>query len=61
MGCGHSAVWTLVSATQVPAVYPRHIVSYFIIFSFLPRIITIELIDLSFDICFLVSFLTNLV
>ena len=56
MGCGHSAVWTLVSATQVPAVYPRHIVSYCIIYSFLPRIITIELIDLSFDICFLVSF-----
>ena len=54
MGCGHSAVWTLVSATQVPAVYLRHIVR--IIFSFLPRIITIELIDLSFDICFLVSF-----
>ena len=44
------------SAIQVLAVYPRHIVSYCIIFSFLPRIITIELIDLSFDICFLVSF-----
>ena len=30
--------------------------SYCIIFSFLPRIITIELIDLSFDFCFIVSF-----
>ena len=39
-----------------PHRYPRHIVSHCIIFSFLPRIITIELIDLSFDICFLVSF-----
>ena len=56
MGCGHGAVWTLVSATQVPAVYPRHIVCIVLYSLFvLPRIITIELIDLSFDICFLVS------